>query len=102
MSKHDLTSLSEELITAITRLAAALEGYQTNAVKESAFVQHEEKVPRDERQVTLEQIRAVLAAKSKSGSQAQIKDLITKYGANKLTEIDPSRFTHLLKEAEGL
>ena len=55
-----------------------------------------------EPELTLEQVRAVLADKSRAGFTAQIRSLLQKHGAAKLSEIDPSHYTNLLKEAEGL
>lgn len=52
--------------------------------------------------ITLEQVRAVLAEKSQSGKQPEVKALILKFGANKLTDINPSCFEELLKEAKVL
>lgn len=53
-------------------------------------------------QITLEQVRAVLAAKSQSGKQQEVKALIQKYGAEKLTALDKACYKDLLKEAEEL
>ena len=52
--------------------------------------------------LTLEQVRAVFADKSRAGFTAQIRSLLQKHGAAKLSEIDPSHYADLLKEAEGL
>lgn len=52
--------------------------------------------------ITLEQVRAVLAEKSQSGKQPEVKALILKFGANKLTDINPSCYEELLKEAKVL
>lgn len=52
--------------------------------------------------ITLEKVRAVLAAKSKGGKQKEVKALITKYGGNKLTDLQESCYEQLLKEAEAL
>ena len=52
--------------------------------------------------LTLENVRAVLAEKSQSGKQPQVKALIKKFGADKLTEIPKDRYEELLKEAEGI
>ncbi|WP_422447908.1 hypothetical protein [Thermoanaerobacterium sp. DL9XJH110] len=52
--------------------------------------------------ITLEEVRAKLAALSQSGKQAQVKALITKFGAKKLTDIPPEKYPELLAEAEGL
>ena len=52
--------------------------------------------------VTLEQIRAVLADKSRAGHTAAIRDLLQKYEASKLSQIDPKNYEALLKDAEVL
>ena len=52
--------------------------------------------------VTLEQVRTVLARLSQSGRTAQVRELIQAAGANKLTEVDPSKFGQLMEQAEAI
>ena len=52
--------------------------------------------------LTLEDVRAVLAEKSRNGHTAKIRELLEKYGAAKLSEIDPQKYAALLAEAEVL
>ena len=52
--------------------------------------------------LTLEEVRAVLADKSRAGFTAQIRSLLQKYGADKLSGIDPVNYKALLADAEGL
>ena len=52
--------------------------------------------------VTLEQVRAVLADKSQQGFMADVRALLEKYGAPKLSQIDPVNYAALLADAEGL
>lgn len=52
--------------------------------------------------VTLEQVRAVLADKSQQGFTAQVRTLLEKYGAPKLSQIDPANYAALLADAAGL
>lgn len=52
--------------------------------------------------VTLEQVRATLAEKSRDGYTAAVRDLLQKHGADKLSRIDPKEYPALLKEAEAL
>ena len=52
--------------------------------------------------LTLEQVRAVLADKSRMGFTAQIRSLLQKYGAPKLSGIDPANYKALLAEVEVL
>ena len=55
-----------------------------------------EKVP------TLADVRAVLAVKTQNGMTAEVKGLITKYGGNKLSDVDPKHYADLIKDAEVL
>ena len=52
--------------------------------------------------LTLEQVRAVLADKSRAGHTAEIRDLLQKYGASKLSQVDPKNYEALLRDAEVL
>jgi len=52
--------------------------------------------------VTLEQVRAVLADKSQQGFTADVRALLEKYGAPKLSQIDPVNYAALLADAEEL
>ena len=52
--------------------------------------------------LTLEAVRAVLANKSRAGYTAQIRSLLQKYGADKLSGIDPANYKALLADVEGL
>lgn len=53
-------------------------------------------------EVTLEQVRGVLADKSRSGHTAEVRAIIQKYGADRLSDIDPKQYPAVLKEAEVL
>ena len=52
--------------------------------------------------LTLEQVRAVLADKSRQGHTAEIRSLLQKYGAAKLSQVDPAHYKALLADAEVL
>ena len=52
--------------------------------------------------VTLEQVRAVLAEKSQQGFTADVRTLLEKHGAPKLSQIDPTNYAALLADAEEL
>ncbi len=52
--------------------------------------------------IALEQVRAVLAEKSRSGHTAKVRALLEKHGAAKLSQIDPAKYGVLLAEAEVL
>ena len=56
----------------------------------------------DEPVLTLEEVRAVLAEKSRNGYTAEVRSLLQKYGADKLSGIDPVQYKALLADAEVL
>ena len=62
--------------------------------------------PNDNRAKTteykFEDVRCILAKKSQCGFTAEVKDLIAKYGASKLSEIDPKFYADIIKDAEVL
>ena len=55
-----------------------------------------------EKKVTVEQIRAILAEKSQDGKTAQIKELLKKYGAVKLSAVEEKNYSALFADAEKL
>ncbi len=54
------------------------------------------------KKVSLEDVRAVLAKLSQLGKTAEVKKLIVKHGAQKLSDIPESEYASLLHEAEGI
>ncbi|MGJ0751444.1 MULTISPECIES: rRNA biogenesis protein rrp5 [Enterococcus] len=54
------------------------------------------------KQPTLEEVRGLLARKSQEGKSAEVKALIEKFGASRLSEIQPESYLDLMAEAEGL
>lgn len=53
-------------------------------------------------ELKLEDVRAVLAEKSRAGHTAAIRTLLQKYGAKKLSGVDPKYYESLLQEVEVL
>ena len=52
----------------------------------------------EEKSMTLAEVRAVLAEKSRAGHTAEVRELLLKHGAEKVSDIDPA----LLADAEVL
>ena len=52
--------------------------------------------------LVLDNVRSVLAQKSVEGHTAQVQALIRKYGADRLSQVDPAHYADLLHEAEVL
>ncbi len=99
MSKmNDMAMIIEELrsaAAAINEAASWLSGQFSSNEPSS------ESTP-TEPEITLEAVRAVLANKSRAGFTAQIRSLLQKYGADKLSGIDPANYNALITDAEGL
>lgn len=62
----------------------------------------EEAVPAGEstKEWTLEEVRMILADKSRTGHTEEVRDLISKYGADRLSGIKPTDFAALMADAE--
>lgn len=52
--------------------------------------------------VSLEEVRGVLAELSSAGKTAQVRQLILDAGAQRLSDVDPSKYGWLLEQAKGL
>jgi len=90
---EDLRKAAEAISSAADILTEALGGADTSVSAPA--------VP-PKPAITLEQVRAVLAEKSHDGFTAEIRALLQKHGADKLSLIDPSEYEALLKDAEAL
>lgn len=55
-----------------------------------------------EKKLTLADVRAVLAEKSRAGYTQEVKAIIEKHGADKLSDVDESEYAALLADAEVL
>jgi hypothetical protein len=62
----------------------------------------EEPVNPEVKQPTLEEVRGLLARKSQEGKSSEVKSLIEKFGASRLSEIQPEGYLALMAEAEGV
>ena len=69
---------------------------------EDANVNASKSVAPKSKPVTLAQVRAVLAEKSRCGHTAQVRELLQKHGATKLSAIEPAKFESLLCEAAAI
>ena len=109
-----------ELVNALNALTAALQKFSsqtTNAYldtfeeiydpekdePQAAEVLKEQPAPEQKTEtVTFVQLRSRLSEISRSGKTAEVKELIAKYGASKLSDIAESDYAAVLAEAEGL
>lgn len=97
MSKmSELSQVLEEMIACGEGMIKA-----ANAIKE-IFSSTEEApaVPESAPSYTKEDVRGILAAKSAAGFKKEVKELLEKYGAQQLKQVDLKDYAALIKEAE--
>lgn len=82
------------------------EGIQEPAMADRELPQNPEKeapaADHQEREYTLEEVRAKLAALNKAGKRADVKEILSSFGAQKLTEIPADRYAELMRKAGEL
>lgn len=97
MKEETLVKLSVELETcgkALLKLAEAMK------VKEEALVPEPPKNEVVPTKLTLEEVRKVAADKSRQGFTNEVRGLIQKYGADKLSTMDPEKYGAFLQDLE--
>ena len=77
-------------------IASAAEKPKAKAKKEPEPVKEEKK------SLMLEDVRTILAEKSRAGLTEQVREIIAKHGAKKLSEINPSEYDAVIAEVEVL
>lgn len=85
---------AENLASSIGALLTALESDEE--------LPKEEKAKQEEKTYEIEDVRKILADKSRLGHTAKIRELLEKYGSKKLSEIDPSKYKDLVADVEKL
>lgn len=91
----DMRRLADSLQT----IADSIEG-NTEADQIQSIAPVPEKHTQPE--ITIDQVRAVLAEKSGDGKTAEVKALLYKYDAGKLSGVKPEDYAALLEEARKL
>ena len=97
MKEETLVKVSGELETcgkALLKLAEALRA------KEETLAPEPQK--NEPTKLTLEEVRKVAADKSRQGFTDEVRGLIQKYGADKLSSMEPEKYEAFLKDLEVL
>lgn len=97
---NDMAQTIEELRTAAAAISAAADWLTKMFSGELQAANAPDSSP--EAELTLEQVRSILADESRKGHTAEIRALLQKYGAAKLSGIDPANYKALLADAEVL
>ena len=77
-------------------------GVLLTALESDEELPKEEKAKQEEKTYEIEDVRKILADKSRLGHTAKIRELLEKYGAKKLSEIEPSNYKVLVADVEKL
>ena len=107
MTKKDKQVLIDglkKLSADMADLALFLEGIAAPAKKQDVPVETKDPDPIEEapaKVYTYEEVRAILAEKSRTGFRAEVKAMLTAHGIKQLSEVkDPEVFAALVAEAE--
>ena len=77
------------------------EGYEKLAAGYRALAKDQKDEP-EKKPIAIEDVRAVLAAKTQAGKRREVKELLLKYDSGKLSGVKPENYTALLADAEAL
>ncbi|QNO13354.1 hypothetical protein HYG86_00475 [Alkalicella caledoniensis] len=104
---RSLASSIEDLVQAIEGSAATTQTdvketpIQTEDKTEVVQETKEENQPK-EKTPSLEEVRALMAAKNREGHREAVKAILNKYGAQKLTALDSSHYKKVMEEVGDL
>ena len=93
----DLQNLSAKAAAFSQRLQAVETTVQETKPKKAPKKAEKAPEPEAAPALTLEDVRASLAAVVKNGGSAKVRDALADLGVSKLSDLDPSRFSELLE-----
>lgn len=102
LAVHELRNCAQSLLGVADALAGLSVGDVEAQPKEKAQKKSAQTETPVQQKITLEQVRAVLAEKSRAGFTEQVRSLLVAHGAEKLSGVNPEEYAALLEEAEGL
>ena len=108
---ESLISISEKVSTVARVIAEIISEFQGEPdkpvieakAKKAAPKQIEaktEEAAASAKEYTFTEVRTFLADKSRAGHTAEVRTLLQKYGAEKLSAVDPANYEALMKDAE--
>lgn len=65
-------------------------------------VEEKKEPPKPEKKYTMTDVRKKLSGLSSAGKTTEVRELLVKHGANRLSEIKPEDYAVLMEEAENL
>lgn len=83
------------------KLAAGYRALAKDQKKENVAAMTE-KAASEKKEISIEEVRAVLAAKTQAGKRREVKELLLKYDSGKLSGVKPENYAALMADAEAL
>lgn len=96
---EELTKAINELTAAINKRFTLVDETKPDAVDIPEEIVQPEKEEKPAPKITFADLKMVLAVLARDGKQEKVKELITKYGATKLSEVPEEYYHELLEEA---
>ena len=98
------------MVKALDQVAYALHGFSVKALEalgatpaaDAPPPAPTEEVPEPPKPPELEDVRAVFMEKTRDGHTDALKEILGKYGAEKLTKLDPKHYPAVLEIVKGL
>ena len=97
---EELNRCGNTLIDISEELKNLFSGSEEDVRKTEAKTKTAEKASKEEKTISLEDVRAVMADKSRKGYTAEVKALLTKRGVSKLSDVDAKDYAALLAGVE--
>ena len=82
------------------KLAAGYRALAKDQKKENVAAMTEQAAP-EKKEISIEEVRAVLAAKTQVGKRREVKELLLKYDSGKLSGVKPENYAALMADAEA-
>ena len=101
MMKEDEMQTLASVVDSMHKLAEGLDTLAIYLLRDAGEQQAEEVKP-VQPEVSLEEVRAVLAEKSSAGHTDEVRKLLQDFGAAKLSAVDPKDYAALKAKAEVL
>jgi len=103
MTKKDKATLVEGLKRICADVAVLVSLFEGDEAPDKQDPPAEEEPQTPAKVYTYEEVRAILAEKSRTGFRAEVKALLTKHGVTQLSDVkEPDVFAAIVAEAEGI
>lgn len=99
-----ILDLAQKLLKVVSDLRALADSMQAvcDTLTEGLSEEKKSAEPQQEPAIPLEKVRGVLAEKSRAGFTEEVREIIRRHGADRLSGIAPEEYRAVIEEAEAL